>query len=70
MHSASVERLESYLSGRWTRGDAVETELLDPVSGEVLATASSKGLDLKGALEFVHTRVRAGLQALGFAERG
>jgi 3,4-dehydroadipyl-CoA semialdehyde dehydrogenase len=70
MHSASVERLESYLSGRWMRGNAVETELLDPVRGDLLATASSKGLDLKGALEFARTRGRAGLQALSFAERG
>ena len=41
------QKLESYLSGRWTRGDGVETQLVDPVTGAVLATASAKGLDSK-----------------------
>ena len=69
MHPASVERLESYLAGRWLRGNAVETELRDPVRGDVLATASSRGLDLKEALDFAHTRGRPGLQALSYGER-
>jgi 3,4-dehydroadipyl-CoA semialdehyde dehydrogenase len=61
--------LESYLSGRWSRGEGVETTLVDPVSGETLATASAKGLDLKGALDFARTRGQAGLRELGYAER-
>ena len=69
MNSASVEKLESYLSGRWVRGNAVETELVDPVRGDVLATTAGKGLDLRAALDFARTRGRAGLQELGFAGR-
>ena len=43
--------LESYLSGRWSRGEGVETTLVDPVTGDALATASARGLDLTGALD-------------------
>ena len=41
----TVETLESYLGGRWSRGQGVETELIDPTQGHVLATASAKGVD-------------------------
>ncbi len=69
MNSVSQEKLESYLSGRWVRGNTVETQLVDPVTGDVLATTAAKGLDLKAALEFARTRGQAGLGALGFADR-
>jgi 3,4-dehydroadipyl-CoA semialdehyde dehydrogenase len=69
MNSASPEKLESYLSARWVRGNAVESELVDPVTGEVLATTAARGLDLKAALEFARTRGQAGLGALSFAGR-
>ena len=46
------QTLESFLSGRWSRGEGVETTLVDPVSGEALATASARGLDLAQALAF------------------
>jgi 3,4-dehydroadipyl-CoA semialdehyde dehydrogenase len=70
MSSASQEKLESYLAGRWASGNAIETELVDPVTGDVLATASAKGLDLKAALDFARSRGQAALRGLTFAERG
>ncbi len=69
MNSASPKTLESYLSGRWSGGQGVETELVNPVTGETLATASTKGLDLKGALEFARTKGQAGLRSLNYGER-
>src|SRR5262245_45466248 len=63
------EPLESYLSGRWVRGEGVETRLVDPVKGDELATASAKGTDLKGALAFGRKEGQGGLRNLGFAER-
>lgn len=67
--SSAPQALESYLSGAWRRGEGVETELVDPVNGTVLATASGRGLDLKAALD--HARKTAGpaLRGLSFAER-
>jgi 3,4-dehydroadipyl-CoA semialdehyde dehydrogenase len=63
------ESLESYLGGKWTRGGGVETELVNPVSGDVLATASARGLDLGAALDHARTRGGPALRALSFAER-
>lgn len=63
------ESLESYLGGRWSRGQGVETELVDPTGGAVLATASAKGLDFAAAL--THARACGGpaLRALSYADR-
>jgi 3,4-dehydroadipyl-CoA semialdehyde dehydrogenase len=65
----SPEPLESYLSGRWLRGEGVETVLVDPVTGVELASASSKGLDLAAALDFARRRGQAGLRGLSYGER-
>ena len=67
--SPTPEPLESYLSGRWVRGEGVETRLVDPVKGDELATASAKGLDLAGALAFARREGQGGLRDLGYAER-
>jgi 3,4-dehydroadipyl-CoA semialdehyde dehydrogenase len=66
----SSEHLESYLSGRWMRGEGVETRLVDPVKGDELATASTKGVDLKAALQFARTQGQGGLRTMSYAERG
>ncbi len=69
MSSPAAEKLESLLCGQWSRGDGVETELVDPVSGAVLATASARGLDLAAALRFARERGGPALRGLTFAER-
>jgi 3,4-dehydroadipyl-CoA semialdehyde dehydrogenase len=66
---AAAENLESHLGGRWSRGDGSETDLVDPVNGTVLATASARGLDLGAALDFARARGGPALRALSFAER-
>src|SRR4051812_37679616 len=66
----SSEHLESYLSGRWVRGEGVATRLVDPVNGDELAMASSKGVDLTAALEFARTQGQGGLRTMSYAERG
>ena len=67
--SGAPQSLESYLSGAWRRGEGVETDLVDPVRGNVLATASARGLDLKAALDHARKRGGPALRALSFAER-
>jgi 3,4-dehydroadipyl-CoA semialdehyde dehydrogenase len=66
---AMPEALESHLSGRWVRGDGVETRLCDPVKGDELATVSAKGLDLEGALAFARGSGQGGLRTLSYAQR-
>ncbi len=65
----AAETLESYLGGRWSRGQGVETELVDPTIGTVLATASAKGLDFGSALDFARKCGGSALRALNYAER-
>jgi 3,4-dehydroadipyl-CoA semialdehyde dehydrogenase len=65
----SPQTLESYLSGRWSRGEGVETTLVDPVFGDALATASAKGLDLKGALAYARKQGLGALRAMSYGER-
>ena len=66
---SSVEALQSYLGGRWAHGDGVETELVDPVNGAALATASARGLDRKAALDYSRNKGGPALRALSFAQR-
>src|SRR5215467_9452431 len=68
--SSAPENLESYLSGRWLRGEGIETRLVDPVKGDELATVSAKGVDLKGALAFARKQGQGALRNLSYAERG
>lgn len=63
------EALESYLGGRWSRGQGVETELVDPTRGDVVASATAKGLDLNAALTYARERGGPALRALSYAER-
>jgi 3,4-dehydroadipyl-CoA semialdehyde dehydrogenase len=63
------QTLESFLSGRWSRGEGVETTLVDPVSGETLATASARELDLAGALSFARREGQGALRGMGYAAR-
>ena len=65
----AVESLESYLGGTWSRGQGVETDLVDPTKGTPLATTSARGLDLNAALDYARARGGAALRALGYAER-
>src|SRR5205807_6301975 len=67
--ASSPQPLESYLAGRWTRGEGIETTLVDPVTGEALATASARGLDLAGALAFARREGQGALRAMSYAER-
>jgi 3,4-dehydroadipyl-CoA semialdehyde dehydrogenase len=63
-------QLKSYLAGRWVAGSGSPQTLLNPATEEPLATASSDGLDLRGALDYARTKGGPALRALTFAERG
>lgn len=65
----AVQSLESYLAGKWARGQGVESELVDPTNGAVLATVNARGLDLDGALKFARQRGAPALRALNYAAR-
>jgi len=64
-----AEALESYLSGRWQRGEGAETRLSDPVKGDELATVSAKGLDLAGALAHGRRNGQGSLRGMSYGQR-
>jgi 3,4-dehydroadipyl-CoA semialdehyde dehydrogenase len=61
--------LESYVLDKWAGGQDVESELIDPTRGTVLATVSARGLDLDGALKFAREKGGRALRALNYAAR-
>jgi 3,4-dehydroadipyl-CoA semialdehyde dehydrogenase len=61
--------LQSYVSGRWQPGEGVETELRNPVTGELLAVASARQLDLQSAVGYVRSRGGPALRELSYAQR-
>jgi 3,4-dehydroadipyl-CoA semialdehyde dehydrogenase len=63
------ENLDSYLSGRWVRGEGIETRLIDPVRGEELATVSANGVDIGAALAYARKEGQGGLRNLSYGER-
>jgi 3,4-dehydroadipyl-CoA semialdehyde dehydrogenase len=65
-----MQRLESFLSGRWVSGDGAGTTLVNPTTEEPVATASSEGLDLGAALDFARGVGGPALRQMTFAQRG
>ncbi len=66
----TVQILESFIAGRWTRGTGAAQTLLNPATEEPLASASSEGIDLAAALDHARNTGGPALRALGFADRG
>jgi 3,4-dehydroadipyl-CoA semialdehyde dehydrogenase len=61
--------LQSYLGGKWQAGTGGSLSLVNPTSGETLASASSKGLDLKAALEYSRNVGGPELRKLTYTQR-
>ncbi len=61
-------RLKSYVAGRWFDGSGTPARLVNPASEEVIAEATSEGLDFGAALD--HARAAgAELRKLSWAQR-
>jgi len=65
-----MQHLASFVGGRWVEGKGGGQPLVNPATEESLATASSEGIDLAGALAFARDTGGPALRALSFAERG
>jgi 3,4-dehydroadipyl-CoA semialdehyde dehydrogenase len=61
--------LQSLLGGRWQSGEGVETELRNPVTGELLAVTSARNLDVGSALNHARTMGAPALQELTYGQR-
>ena len=56
-----MKALASYVEGKWLPGQGSPSELLNPATEEVLATASTAGIDMGKAL--AHARDVGGRRA-------
>jgi oxepin-CoA hydrolase/3-oxo-5,6-dehydrosuberyl-CoA semialdehyde dehydrogenase len=65
-----MNKLENYITGKWITGDGDGQTLYNAVTGEVIASASTNGLDFKSILEYGRTVGNPALRKMTFHERG
>jgi oxepin-CoA hydrolase / 3-oxo-5,6-dehydrosuberyl-CoA semialdehyde dehydrogenase len=62
-------QLQSYVQGRWQSGEGESQQLRDATTGQVIATASSTGVDFGATLRYAREKGGAALRALTFHDR-
>jgi oxepin-CoA hydrolase/3-oxo-5,6-dehydrosuberyl-CoA semialdehyde dehydrogenase len=64
------KQLQNYALGQWTPGSGKESQLLDAVTGELICTAYSGGLDFNAMMQYARSKGNAALRKMTFQERG
>jgi 3,4-dehydroadipyl-CoA semialdehyde dehydrogenase len=67
--AAGAKVLHSYVGGKWQPGAEQGATLVNPTTGDTVAWASTKGLDLKSALAYSRNVGGAELRKLSYAQR-
>ncbi|HTR30153.1 MAG TPA: phenylacetic acid degradation bifunctional protein PaaZ [Puia sp.] len=65
-----MPKLGNYITGRWIEGDAEGQPLYDATTGNLIAHASTKGLDFSAILEYARNTGNPALRRMTFPERG
>ena len=65
-----MQTLDSYVAGRWQKGQGKPQVLVNPASGESLAETSTAGIDFAAAARHAREIGGPALRALSFAARG
>lgn len=65
-----MKKLENYVGGNWITGDGDGQLLVDAVTGEPIAAATTKGLDYASILEYGRKAGGEKLRKMSFQERG
>ncbi len=65
-----MTKLQNYAMGQWVAGADNGQELFNAITGDVVATASSKGLDFARMCEYARTVGGPKLRKMTFQERG
>ncbi len=63
-------KLGNYVTGKWIEGDGDGQELYDAVNGEIIANATTKGLDFDAILKYGRLKGSSALRKMTFQERG
>ncbi len=65
-----MNKLGNYVNGHWTQGTGEGTQLFDSVTGEIIANASTEGLNFEEILHYGRTKGGEKLRKMTFQERG
>ena len=63
-------KLGNYITGKWIEGDGEGQQLYNAVNGELIASATTKGLDFGSILQYGRTVGSPALRKMTFHERG
>lgn len=62
--------LENYILGKWIKGDGDGQALYNAVTGDPIASATTKGIDFASVLDYARTKGNPALRKMSFHERG
>src|SRR6195952_4772006 len=65
-----MTKLENYITGSWINGDGDGQTLYNAVTGESIASASTRGLDFKSITDYARTVGNPALRNMTFHARG
>ncbi|MEO8109405.1 MAG: phenylacetic acid degradation bifunctional protein PaaZ [Ginsengibacter sp.] len=65
-----MKKLGNYITGHWIEGDGDGQELYNAINGEVVAFATTKGLDFASILDYGRTKGSPALRKMTFQQRG
>ena len=65
-----MNKLGNYITGNWITGDGEGQQLYNAVTGEAIATATTKGLDFGAITNYARTVGNPALRKMTFHERG
>lgn len=66
----AMTKLENYITGKWITGDGDGQTLYNAVTGDAIATTSTKGLDFKQVADYARNVGNPALRKLTFHQRG
>ena len=65
-----MSKIANYIQGQWIHGDGTGKELVDASTGNIIAHATSDGLDIEKALSYGRNKGGSALRKMTFRERG
>jgi oxepin-CoA hydrolase/3-oxo-5,6-dehydrosuberyl-CoA semialdehyde dehydrogenase len=63
-------KLGNFIQGKWMEGDGEGQQLFNAITGETIASATSKGIDFAAAVNYARTIGNPALRKMTFQERG
>jgi oxepin-CoA hydrolase/3-oxo-5,6-dehydrosuberyl-CoA semialdehyde dehydrogenase len=66
----TMHKLENYVTGKWITGDGEGQSLYNAVTGEMIASATTKGLDFKAIVDYARKTGNPALRKMSFHQRG